>query len=173
MSKPKTIEYFSGKWWVNPEIWQNVGSEVVSRPTEHIALSNISLQSKYIRNLSKWQLDFTEQEILVYRIDKLIHSQDFDIDYYREKYKVYSKDIPVVKISKITGFSEVYVRRILKNISSKVYLCDTLNIEIDLDNIDNNKNKEKKYKDLSSNKYLNSKRNSYYKRIGKYKKNTK
>lgn len=167
MSKPKDISYFEGKWWTKPDIWQNVGANVVSRPTEQQAISNIALQSKYIRNLSKWQLELTEQELLVYKIDRLINSTDFDIEYYKKKYKVYNKDLPIVKISKITGYSLEYTRKLLKNISSKIYLCDVIGIDINL-NIDNKDSK--KYTNVSNSKYLKQKKNKYYKSIGKYKK---
>lgn len=171
MSKPKDLSYFEGKWWCRDGIWENIGNSVTSRPTEQQALSNINLQTKYIRKLSKWDLTLTEQEILVYKTDRLINSIDFDIDKYREKFKVYNKDLPVVKISKITGYSEQYTRRLLANISYKVYLSDVLGIVLDINNISSTNNKDnKKYKDLSGNKYINNKRNSYYKKIGKYKK---
>lgn len=170
MSKPKDISYFEGKWWCRDGIWENIGSSVISRPTEQQALANINLQTKYLRKLSKWDLRLTEQELLVYKTDRLINNKDFNTDEYRKKFNVYNKDLPVVKISKITGYSEQYTRRLLANISYKVYLSDVLGIVLDLDSIGNVK-EQNKYKNVNNNKYLQQKKNKYYKKIGKYKKN--
>lgn len=171
MSKPKTIEYFSGKWWVKEGLWDNVGSNVISRPTEHQAISNINLQSKYIRSLSKWDLQLTFQELEIYRIDRLINHPDFDTEEYSTKeIKVYKKDMPIVKISKISGYSQEYCRKLLKSISGKVYLSDVLGIVLDLDKTSSVKEMNK-YKNVNNNKYLTQKKNKYYHKLSKLKRN--
>lgn len=162
MSKPKDLSYFEGKWWIRDGLWDNIGKDVTSRPTEEQALANINLQSKYIRKLSKWELALTPQELLVFNTDRLIHSRDFDTDNYKEL-KVYKKDLTITKISKITGFSLEYTRKLLKNISYKSYLAEVLGIELFV--IDNNKNNT-----LSNNNYYKQKKNKYYNKLSKYKK---
>lgn len=166
--KQKDLSYFEGKWWCRDGIWENIGSSVTARPTEQQALANINLQTKYIRKLSKWELILTEQELLVYKTDRLINSVNFDTDNYKE-IKLYKRDLPVVKISKITGFSEPYTRKLLQNISYKVYLSDVLGIVLDIEKTTKTK-EQNKYKNVNGNKYLQQKKNRYYKTIGKYKK---
>lgn len=157
LSKQKSLDDYIGCWWLQPHIdWSNIGADVTHRPVEIEALNRIALEVKHIRNLSKWELELTPQEYEIFKLDQLVNSINFDVSNYPEK-KIYKKDTNIVKVSKLSNYSEMFVRKNLQNISRKIYLCEILNLELKVNN------------NISKNNYNKQKKSKYYKRLSKLK----
>ena len=139
--KIKVLDDYS-KWWLREDIeWSNIGADVVKRPTEITAFRNLSIESNYIRNLDKWELKLTQDELYIQHLDYLVNDKNFN---YKQYKKLYRKDSVVTKISKLSGYSEKHVNRILKNITRKTYLKYILGINKVSTN-STNYNKRKQY----------------------------
>ena len=166
----KTLdEKYYNKWYLSPRIdWGNIGADVVNRPTENMAFNNIATESKYIQNINKWSIDFTKDELLVMKINIEVTKEDLD---YKKYNKLYRVDSVIRKISKVSGYSENYVIRLLNNITKKVYLREILGYEDNIVNLVNGYDSNYNNKENKKYSYINNKRNKYYKKLRKYKKN--
>lgn len=149
MSKKRTLNT-ADIWWLDVD-WSNIGANVVSRPVEIEALNNINTQVKYINKLSNYDLSFTKEEIEIIKLDQYVNSSK--LDYLKHKKEnLYKKDNVITKMSKLSGYSENYINRLLKSITRKIYLLEVL----DINKINNNRY------------YVYNKKEYFKKKLSKY-----
>lgn len=149
MSKKRTLNT-ADIWWLDVD-WSNIGANVVSRPVEIEALNNINTQVKYINKLSNYDLSFTKEEIEIIKLDQYVNSSS--LDYLKhKKQNLFKKDSVITKMSKLSGYSENYINRLLKSITRKIYLLEVL----DINKINNNRY------------YVYNKKEYFKKKLSKY-----
>ena len=117
-------------WWAKENFdWSNIGVEVITRPTEIEALSNLAKQASYFSKIgfNPDDLKLTDTERKVFLLELKVTKEDFDT---KDLSGVYFKDSYVRRVSKLSGYSEPFVMGILKAISRKSYLAEMFGVDI-------------------------------------------
>lgn len=117
-------------WWAREDFdWSNIGVDVVNRPTEIEALNTLAKQAGYLAKVGFdiESLRLTTVEKKVFALELRVSKEDFDV---KEFPSVYMKDSSVRKTSKISGYSEVFVMKILKSVTYKSHVAESFGVNI-------------------------------------------